>query len=134
MRTCLALDHRGEIVAEDDLAAAGVLGGDDVDGLVGIHIGKAVFGQLVGQTGADDLRAVQTEHGIHDGAVLIGSHQLLGDSLRLREAGFLGGDIDIVIDVAVAGCEMALCHTQEQIALVGGKLYHIDHNCTLLFL
>ena len=26
----LAPDHRGEIVAEDDLAAAGVLGGDDV--------------------------------------------------------------------------------------------------------
>ena len=24
---------------------------------------------------------------------------------------------------------MALCHTQEQIALVGGKLYHVDHNC-----
>ena len=30
---------------------------------------------------------------------------------------------------AVAGCEMALCHTQEQIALIGGKLYHVDHNC-----
>ena len=58
----------------------------------------------------------------------------LGDSLRLREAGFLGGDVDVVVDVAVAGGEVALCHTQEQTALVGGKLYHIDHNCTLLFL
>ena len=36
--------------------------------------------------------------------------------------------------VAVAGGEVALCHAQEQTALVGGKLYHIDHNCTLLFL
>ena len=130
----LASDHRGEIVAEDDLAAAGVLGGDDVNRLVGVHVGKAVFGQLVGQTGADDLCTVQTEHGVHDGAVLIGSHQLLGDSLRLREAGFLGGDVDVVVDVAVAGGKVALCHTQEQTALVGGKLYHIDHNCTLLFL
>ena len=130
----LAPDHRGEIVAKDDLAAAGVLGGDDVNRLVGIHVGKAVFGQLVGQTGADDLCAVQTEHGVHDGAVLIGGHQLLGDSLRLREAGFLGGDVDVVVDVAVAGGKVALCHAQEQTAFVGGKLYHIDHNCTLLFL
>jgi len=43
----LALDHRGEIVAEDDMAAAGVLGGDEVDGLVSIQVGKAVYGQLV---------------------------------------------------------------------------------------
>ena len=103
-------------------------------GVVGVHIGEAVLGQLVGQTGADDLRAVQTEHGVHDGAVLIGGHQLLGDSLGLREAGFLGGDVDVVVDVAVAGGEVAFGHAQEQTALVGGKLYHIDHNCTLLFL
>ena len=37
----------------------------DVDGLVGVHIGKAVLGQLVGKAGANDLRAVQAKHGIH---------------------------------------------------------------------
>ena len=125
----LALDHGGQIVAQDDLAAGGVLRGDDIDGLVGVHVGKAVLGQLVGKAGADDLRAVQAENGIHDGVVLVGSHQLFCHGLCLGKAGLLGGDIDIVIDVAVAGCEMALCHTQEQIALVGGKLYHVDHNC-----
>lgn len=125
----LALDHGGQIVAQDDLAAGGVLRGDDIDGLVGIHVGKAVLGQLVGKAGADDLCAVQAENGIHDGVVLVGSHQLFCHGLCLGKAGLLGGDIDIVIDVAVAGCEMALCHTQEQIALVGGKLYHVDHNC-----
>ena len=125
----LALDHGGQIVAQDDLAAGGVLRGDHINGLVGVHVGKAVLGQLVGKAGADDLCAVQAENGIHDGVVLVGSHQLFCHSLCLGKAGLLGGDIDIVIDVAVAGCEMALCHTQEQIALVGGKLYHVDHNC-----
>ena len=44
----LAAHHRGDVVPQDDLAARGVLGGDDVDGLVGVHVAEAVFGQLVG--------------------------------------------------------------------------------------
>ena len=80
----LALDHGGQIIPQEDLAAGGILRGDDVDGLVGVHIGKAVLGQLIGQAGADDLSAVQAEDGIHDGAVLVGRHQLLGHSLAQR--------------------------------------------------
>ena len=82
----LALDHGGQIVAQDDLAAGGVLRGDDIDGLVGIHVGKAVLGQLVGKAGADDLCAVQAENGIHDGVVLVGSHQLFWHGLCLGKA------------------------------------------------
>ena len=48
----LALDHGGQIVAQDDLAAGGVLRGDHINGLVGVHVGKAVLGQLVGKAGA----------------------------------------------------------------------------------
>jgi hypothetical protein len=33
----LALDHGGQIVTQDDLAAGGVLRGNDVDGLVGVQ-------------------------------------------------------------------------------------------------
>ena len=61
--------------------------------------------------------------------MLIGGHQFLCHGLCLGQTGFLGGHVDVVVDVAVAGGEMALCHTQEQTALVGGKFYHVDHNC-----
>ena len=43
----LALDHGSKIIPQNDLAAGGVFRRDDVDGLVGVHIGKAVLGQLV---------------------------------------------------------------------------------------
>ena len=116
----LALDHGGQIVAQDDLAAGGVLRRDDIDGLVGVHVGEAVFRELVGQAGADDLGAVQAEDGIHDGAMLIGSHQLLCHGLGLGQTGFLGGHVDVIVDMAVAGGKMPLCHAQEQTALIGG--------------
>ena len=123
----LALDHGGQIVAQDDLAAGGVLRGDHINGLVGVHVGKAVLGQFVGKAGADHLRAVQTEHGVHNGAVLVSGHQLLCHGLGLGKAGLLGGDIDVIVDMAVAGSKVALCYAQEQVTFFGGKLYHIDH-------
>ena len=125
----LALDHGGQIVTQDDLAAGGVLRGNDVDGLVGVHVGEAVFRQLVGQTGADDLGAVQAEDRVHDGVVLVGGHQLFGHGFGFGQAGFLGGHVDVIVDMAVAGGKMAFGHAQEQTALIGGKLYHINHNC-----
>ena len=129
----LALDHGGKIIPQNDLAAGGVFRRDDVDGLVGVHIGKAVLGQLVGNAGADDLCAVQTEHGIHDGAVLVSADQLLCHGLGLGKAGLLGGHVDVIVDVAVAGCKMSLGHPQEQFAFAGGKLDHVDHCTALLF-
>ena len=101
---------------------------------MGVHVGKAVLGQLVGKAGADDLRAVQTEHGIHDGTVLVGRNQLLCHGSGLGKTGLLGSDVDVIVDVAVAGGEVALCHAQEQVAFLGGKLYHVDHrNSTPFF-
>jgi hypothetical protein len=123
----LALHHGGQVVAQDDLAAGGVLRRDDVDGLVGVHVGKAVLRQLVGKAGADDLGAVQAEHGVHDGVVLVSRHQFFCHGLCLGKAGLLGGDVDVIIDMAVAGGKMTLCHAQEQVAFLGGKLYHVDH-------
>ena len=129
----LALDHGGKIIPQNDLAAGSVLRRDDIDGLVGVHIGKAVLGQLVGKAGANDLCAVQTEHGIHDGAVLVSADQLLCHGLCLGKAGLLGGHVDVIVDVAVAGGKMSLGHPQEQFAFAGGKLDHVDHCTALLF-
>ena len=121
------------LLPQNDLAAGGVFRRDDVDGLVGVHIGKAVLGQLVGKAGANDLCAVQTEHGIHDGAVLVSVDQLLCHGLGLGKAGLLGGHVDVIVDVAVAGGKMSLGHPQEQFAFAGGKLDHVDHCTALLF-
>ena len=40
----------------------------------------------------------------------------------------LGGDVDVIVDVAVAGGKMSLGNAQEQVAFLGGQLDHVDHN------
>ena len=42
-------------------------------------------------------------------------------------------DVDVIVDVAVAGGKMSLGHPQEQFAFAGGKLDHVDHCTALLF-
>ena len=64
----------------------------------------------------------------HDGAVLVGTYQFSGHGLGLRQAGLLGGDVDVIVDVAVAGGKMSLGNAQEQVAFLGGQLDHVDHN------
>src|SRR5699024_1758689 len=119
--------HGGDVVPQDDLAARGVLGGDDVDGLVGIHVAEAVLGQLVGHTGADHLGAVQAQDGVHDGGALVHVHQLFGGLRRFGQAGLLHGHVNVIVDVAVAGGEVPPCDAQDHPLVVGGQLYHVDH-------
>ena len=116
----LAFDHGLDVVAEDQLAARGVLRGHHVDGLVRVHVAEVVARQLLGKARADDLHAVQTQHGVDDGGVRIGCHQRLCHSLRLGQARLLHGDVDVVVDVAVAGGKVPLCHAQKEIGSFGG--------------
>ena len=74
----LVCDHRGRVLAEDQLAAGGMLGCDNINGLVGVHVAVARLGQLAAHAGTDDLCAVQAEDGINDRRAAVAAHKLLG--------------------------------------------------------
>ena len=130
----LADDHGRDIIAEDHLAAAGVFGGNDVDGAVRVHIHVARACQLACHASAHDLRAVQTENGIDD---LIGGDQVTKElcaGARLGESVFGHREINVVIQMAVAGCEMTLCHAQGKVSVLAGNLIKLDCHIKTPFL
>ena len=115
-----ARDHGRGIFAEQQLAAGGVFRRDHIDGLVGVHVYIAVAGQLAGHAGADDLGAVQAEDGIHDGGVGIRADQFQCHGARFGKAGLLHGNVNVIIDMAVACGKVPLCHAQYKILFLGG--------------
>ena len=102
-----------------------MLGRDDVDGLVGIHICEACGREDVRKTSADDLRAVKTEDGVYESACDISRCKLLRNRLCLGKTGFLLCDVDVVIDMAVACGKMSLAYSQEKIAFLCSDLIRI---------
>ena len=84
----LALDHGHDIIAEEKLAARGVLGRDDINRLVRVHIGEIGPGQLVCKAGADDLRAVEAKNGVDNGACLVVRDKILGNGRASESRAF----------------------------------------------
>ena len=120
----LALQHGLEVVAEEQLAVGVVFRADDIDGLVGVDGGKAAFGQFPGKAGADDLGAVQADDGVDDGAGDVFLGQLSGHRLGVAQASLEGGDVDVIVDVAVVGGKVPLGHLQRHRAAAGIDLLH----------
>ena len=124
----LAGDHGGRVLAEQQLAAGGMLRRDNVDGLVGVHVGVAGLGQLTGHAGTDDFSAVQTEDGVHDGRRLVGADQLCGGSTGLRQAELGQRDVDVIVDMAMAGSIVPLADAQLQVRFAGGQFNKIHRH------
>ena len=124
----LARDHRGRILTEKKLAAGGMLRRDHIDRLVRVHIRIAGLGQFACHAGTDDLGTVQTKDGIHDGRRFIGPHQLRCGRACLRQAELCQRDINIIVDMAVAGGIMPLADAQLQVRLTGGQFYKIHRH------
>ena len=87
---------------------------------MGVHVYIAVAGQLAGHAGADHLGAVQAEDGIHDGGVGIRADQFQCHGARFGKAGLLHGNVNVIIDMAVACGKVPLCHAQYKILFLGG--------------
>ena len=115
-------DRLLDIIAEDQLTSHGMLGLDDINGLVRVEVDKGALGQLIGKTRANDLGTVKTQHRIYDGVCGIVGNQLLGNRLGLGKTGLLRRHIYIIIDMAMAGSKMSLGYTQEQISVFGTDL------------
>ena len=130
----LADDHGRDIIAEDHLAAAGIFGRYDVDGAVRVHVHIARFGQLACHASAHNLRTVQTENGVNDliGGNLIAKELCAG--ARFGESVFGHREINIVIQMAVAGREMTLCHAQGKVSVLAGNLIKLDCHIKTPFL
>ncbi len=104
----LAADHRLDVVPENQLAVGIVFRRDHINTAMRIQRHKTAVGEFVGKAGADDFGSVQTNNGIHNGSGHIMLHQCLGYAGSFAQTAFQGGDVDIIIDVAVVGGEMAL--------------------------
>lgn len=127
-----ALNHGHDIVAEEELTARGVLGRDDVYGLVGVHIGEISPRQLICKAGADDLGAVEAKNGVNNGVCLIVRNKILGNGSCLGKTCFLRGHVDIIVYMAVACGEMTLRNTQKKVVALGSDLisFFSWHNLT----
>ena len=95
MSTCLPRTMGWVLSRNSSWLGGVVLGGDDVDGLVGVDGGQARVAQLLGEVSPDDLGAVQAEDGVHNGGDHVGPHQGFGRSLRLALAGLQGGHVQV---------------------------------------
>ena len=115
------VDHRRGVLAEDQLAAHRALRGDHVHIPVGVDVHVPRLGHLAGHAGRDHLRAVQAQYGVDQGVHLVFLRQLQRHLARLSEAEFLVGDVNVIIDVAVAGGEMTPAHLQQDV-LLGGRM------------
>ena len=126
----LAPDHGLDIVPENDLGIGVVFRLHHIDGLVLVDGAEARFGQLVRHAGTQHRGTVQAQHRIHRRIVHKMGHQLVGAFLGLAEPGLLIGDVDVIVDVGVVGCEMPTGDPQRDVAPAHGKVYQFDHNET----
>ena len=83
--------------------------------------------QLPGQASADDAHAVQAQDRVHRAVVPEPGHQLPGNVPGLGELGFLLGDVDVVIDVAVVGGEMPPGYPQGDVSMGHGQSFDLKH-------
>ena len=128
----LADDHGSDIIAEDDLASAGVFGGDDVNGAVRVHVHVACARQLACHASAHDFRAVETKDRVDDlrGGNLIAKELCARASLGKAVLGH--GEVNIIIRMAVAGGKMPHSYAQGEISVLAGDFDEIDcHNVLL---
>jgi hypothetical protein len=95
---------------------------------VGIDGTEAALGQFLRQASADDGGTVQTQNGVHRGIIDKGSHHLLGNILRFAEAGLGICNINVVIDMAVVGGEVAASHSQGHIAALYRQVGNLNHS------
>ena len=66
--------------------------------------------------------------------MLIGSHQLLCHGLGLGQTGFLGGHVDVIVDMAVAGGKMPFATRRNRLLLLVGSFTMLIITATLLFI
>ena len=92
----------------------------------------SVIEGILCQAGANDGSAIQAKHRIHRRVVFEILHQIPGHIPGFTEPGFLEGHINIIIDVAVVGGEMASGNPQGDIAMADGQLCKTDHSKFLL--
>ena len=125
----LAHDHGGVVLTEEQLGAGGVLGGHNVNGVVGVVVGIAAAGEFGGDGAADQLGAVQAEDGVDDGHGADVVAQLGGDLLGLGQTVLGHRQVDVIVEVAVAGGKVAHRHAQRHIGVVGAGFKQTDrHN------
>ena len=128
----LADDHGSNVVTEDDLASAGVFGGDDVNGAVRVHVHVACARQFACHASAHDLRAVETKDRVNDlrGGNLIAKELCARASLGKAVLGH--GEVNIIIRMAVAGGKVPHSYAQGEISVLAGDFDEIDcHNVLL---
>ena len=125
-------DHGLHVVPEDDLGVGIVLRLQNIDGLVGVNRPEAALRQLSGNAGTQHRRTIQAQDRIHRGIIDKMGHQLLGAVLRLAEAGFLEGDVHIIIDMGMVGGKMAPGDTQRRVAPADGEIHQGNHRFSLL--
>ena len=132
----LTLDHGDSVVAEEKLASDGVLGGNYVYRLVGVDVSVALLRQLTGNTSAYDLSAVEAEDGVNDGVLCVIGNKLLCYSLRLGKTCLLRRNVDVIVNMAVAGCKMPFGHSQKKIFVICLDLIRLFewHFCISFFL
>lgn len=114
-------DHGRGIIAEKQLAAGGMLGRNHINSAVRVHVGVAGLRQLAGHAGANQLGAVQAQNGIDDGGILKAAAQFGCGGAGLGQAVLGHRQVQIIIDMAVAGGKMTVRQTQRQTGLVTGK-------------
>ena len=125
-------DHGRDVVAENDLASAGVFGRNDVNGAVRVHIHVTCACQFTCHASADHFRAVQTENGIND----LGGWDFTAEQMRacasFGETVLGHREVDIIIQVAVAGCKMSSCDTQREIVVLARNFNQLNRHSILL--
>lgn len=119
----LAHDHRGQIIAEQQLAAGRMLRSDHVNGAVGVHIGEPGPRQLGRHARADHFRAVQAQDGVDDGGGIEDGHQFLRGFPGLGQAVLGERQVDVIIQVAVAGGKVAPGNAQADVG-AGVREFH----------
>lgn len=62
-----------------------------------------------------DFGSVEAENRIDNGVAAVRGDYLMSDAFCFRQAGFLHGDVNVVIHVAVACCKMTFDRSETQI-------------------
>ena len=128
----LTPDHGLQIVPEDHLGVIIVFRLHHIHGLMGVDGAEARFGQLLGHAGAKNGCSIQTQNGVHGGIIDKMRNQLRGGVLRLVQTGFLLSDVDVIVDVAVVGGEVALGDAQGGLSVASGQVGQFWHKRFLL--
>lgn len=113
-----ALYHGNKVITEDYPAFRGTLRSDNVNRLVGVHVSESTFCQLTCKAGTDDLCAVKAEDSINDCIVVVITDKLGCEGGSLGQTGLVSGNINIVIDVAVACCKVTFAYTEKEISVL----------------